>query len=454
MAKSEGDRKRSDPRREPTDPDIRLDQKDIDRAKRTLEQLARLDDDSIPSPATRRSIRPTQTDIQLGDLDEHLASIADNRRKQIQTHVQAGQFSRALAILDEERSRFPKTVSIARAIASVKEIASRTYAARLNRLELVPMVGRPQALEGPMSEGIRMVIHSIDGVSSFEDIVRTSPLGRMKTLEILADLFDRRVLVIKPQTESTRPKPRPKPSVRPDRPALSIENTSKPPPAVVEKPVENETQSDASPANSDAEAVSIPSLPPEPTIPRPPRMPGRDLALSVRSQVPADLRDEPVSRRSEVDPSATDSNTKTYVALAACAALGAVGLTWFAKQQDPSAETPLAPSARATSAPSVKHAAPTATQREEITLSVEVSPREAWTYLDDQPLIGASFQRKLPRDGRVHTVRVEAHGYKKTVQTFVASADVTLVLSLEPLPRPAPAKTASPQEDAGTDPYE
>lgn len=433
----EVDRKRNDPRREPTDPDIRLDQKDIDRAKKTLEQLARHDDDTVPPPPIKRSLRPAPADITTGELTEHLTSLPEGRRRQIDTLVKAGQFARALAMLDEEKARFPRNVSISYAISSVREIASRTYAARLNRLEMVPMIGRPQALEGHMSDGVRMVVRAIDGVSSFEDIVRTSPLGRMKTLEVLADLFDRRVLVIKPHADSARPRKTEKPTT----------------------PISSRKPSAPSPSSREAADSPPPSSLPagELHIPRPPRMPGSDLAVPIRSSdrpTAAEPSDEEASASpwGSTPPSPESTASRTYLALAACAVVGAIGIYLFAKNTEPTTNVETDPlvATGATSivtpprVPTNLPVAPTPVAPAEattMTLNIELSPREARAFLDGEALEGTHIQRKLPRDGAGHLVRVEAHGYKKTVQAFNANADVTLVLSLELLPKLKDNKT-------------
>jgi serine/threonine-protein kinase len=80
-----------------------------------------------------------------------------------------------------------------------------------------------------------------------------------------------------------------------------------------------------------------------------------------------------------------------------------------------------------------------------VTLQVSVVPASASLYLDGRRLHGAEAGTSLPRDEREHELRAEAEGFETAVRRLPLDADTVLVLTLERVAKPRPARAAGPQ---------
>jgi serine/threonine-protein kinase len=97
-----------------------------------------------------------------------------------------------------------------------------------------------------------------------------------------------------------------------------------------------------------------------------------------------------------------------------------------------------------------------------ISLHVGAAPADARIFLDDAPLPSNPYAAKFPSDGAAHRVRVEAEGFQTKTTLAVFDADVSLDITLDPVPKPevpdaataAPAKppTYAPRRPAATKP--
>ncbi|NUP07651.1 MAG: hypothetical protein HOW73_16510 [Polyangiaceae bacterium] len=106
---------------------------------------------------------------------------------------------------------------------------------------------------------------------------------------------------------------------------------------------------------------------------------------------------------------------------------------------DRNAQAPVAsePAASSTGSASAESAA-------QIRLVLDLEPKNARVLLDGVALPPKAKEHVLPKDGKQHELRVEAAGYRKRKLTFVADADVRLVVSLEIVPPASPAPTTAP----------
>ena len=115
----------------------------------------------------------------------------------------------------------------------------------------------------------------------------------------------------------------------------------------------------------------------------------------------------------------------------------AAGVIWFAvanRAPDPGAPTggqaqaQEAVRAPATAAPPPTTPPPEATP---VTVTLRAAPSDARFYLDDGAALENPFIGKFPRDGRVHTLRIEAPGHVTKRKEIVFNDDVMVDLSLE-----------------------
>lgn len=110
----------------------------------------------------------------------------------------------------------------------------------------------------------------------------------------------------------------------------------------------------------------------------------------------------------------------------------------------------------AATAPASVEAAPSAAPAEQfVEFQLQATPAEAKLYFDDAPLPTNPATRKLRKDGSVHTVRAEAHGFESRSIEVVADKDAAVAIALErvivkvgghrvpPKAPPPPATTAA-----------
>lgn len=122
-----------------------------------------------------------------GALGPHLAWLEDEGRAELMGHLKRGDHPRALAMLGSAVKRYPRIVSITRAIQLVERAAIARLTKRVGDFDSIAVVaGRP----GPSHEAISLAA-LIDGVRAIDEIVRMSTLPRLRTLELLDDLIRR-----------------------------------------------------------------------------------------------------------------------------------------------------------------------------------------------------------------------------------------------------------------------
>jgi hypothetical protein len=102
--------------------------------------------------------------------------------------------------------------------------------------------------------------------------------------------------------------------------------------------------------------------------------------------------------------------------------------------------------AAATDAPTSAPPAPVPSARSKIELQIVVSPRKAQATLDNKPLPRLPYTGKVPRDGKVHVLRVSAPGFTPLVKEIAFEKDLAVDLTLQkklPEPRKAASGKAS-----------
>ncbi|MEZ4297110.1 MAG: protein kinase [Polyangiaceae bacterium] len=141
----------------------------------------------------------------------------------------------------------------------------------------------------------------------------------------------------------------------------------------------------------------------------------------------------------------TKPGPRKGVVFAAAAVVGALaaGAAFFSVQKPTEPESSQAAVAAAQ--------APQEPSSSTVALAVEVTPAEARVLLDDAVLSTGNYEGKLPRDGRVYKLRVEAPGYTSRVELVTPTKDVKLSIALEKDrtdTAPPPDSTASAAADS------
>jgi hypothetical protein len=95
-------------------------------------------------------------------------------------------YEEALARLYQARAESPGSVELQKGIDQVKEFLIGAYAKRLGGLDQVAKQMPPAAGRSP---DMVLLSRYIDGATSYGDLAEICPLGRMRTLQVLVDMY-------------------------------------------------------------------------------------------------------------------------------------------------------------------------------------------------------------------------------------------------------------------------
>ena len=95
-------------------------------------------------------------------------------------------YEEALARLYQARSDSPGSIELQKGIDQVKEFLIGAYAKRLGGLD---QIAKPIAPAAGRSPDVVLVSRYIDGVSSYGDLAEICPLGRIRTLQVLIEMY-------------------------------------------------------------------------------------------------------------------------------------------------------------------------------------------------------------------------------------------------------------------------
>ncbi len=98
-------------------------------------------------------------------------------------------YEEALAMLYRARADQPDNVELHKSIEQIKEFLIGAYAKRLGGLD---QIAKPIPLSASRSPDVVLLSRYIDGSSTFGDIAQMSPLGQLRTLQILVGLYPKR----------------------------------------------------------------------------------------------------------------------------------------------------------------------------------------------------------------------------------------------------------------------
>jgi hypothetical protein len=136
------------------------------------------------------------------ELVAHLAWLPHDRRPDIRRILLNKEYLRVRALLREEQERYPRNVSIGRAIKVVERATIRHFLRRLAPTDRVPVLTR--AVPGSRTKDHRAAIAArIDGRATLDDVIRDSGLSRLDALLALETLIGQGAVVLK--TELRRP---------------------------------------------------------------------------------------------------------------------------------------------------------------------------------------------------------------------------------------------------------
>jgi tetratricopeptide (TPR) repeat protein len=127
-------------------------------------------------------------------------------------------YEEALALLYRARAELPNSPELQKSIDQVKEFLIGAYAKRLGGLDRIavpipPIPGR--------SPDVVLLSRYIDGTSTYGDLAQMCPLGRLRTLQVLIEMYAQAPVSPAP-TEPEAPYSRPRPLDDAARPAVVI----------------------------------------------------------------------------------------------------------------------------------------------------------------------------------------------------------------------------------------
>lgn len=95
-------------------------------------------------------------------------------------------YEEALARLYQARAENPDSVELQKSLEQVKEFLIGAYAKRLGGLDQVPVPAAPTSGRSP---DVILLSRYINGTSSYGDIAEMCPLGRLRTLQVLIEIY-------------------------------------------------------------------------------------------------------------------------------------------------------------------------------------------------------------------------------------------------------------------------
>lgn len=98
-------------------------------------------------------------------------------------------YEEALAVLYRARADQPDNSELQKSIDQIKEFLIGAYAKRLGGLD---QVAKPIPVTASRSPDVVLLSRYIDGTSTFGDIAQMSPLGALRTLQIMVGLYPKR----------------------------------------------------------------------------------------------------------------------------------------------------------------------------------------------------------------------------------------------------------------------
>jgi tetratricopeptide (TPR) repeat protein len=117
-------------------------------------------------------------------------------------------YEEALARLYQARTETPDSVELQKGIDQVKEFLIGAYAKRLGGLDQVARQIAPAAGRSP---DVVLLSRYIDGASTYGDLAEICPLGRLRTLQVLIEMYARQptfsVLTGAPEAPHSGPRP-------------------------------------------------------------------------------------------------------------------------------------------------------------------------------------------------------------------------------------------------------
>ncbi|HVY26450.1 MAG TPA: TRP-like protein [Polyangiaceae bacterium] len=113
-------------------------------------------------------------------------------------------YEEALARLYQARAETPDNAELQKGIDQVKEFLIGAYAKRLGGLDQIAEPIPPVAGRSP---DMVLLARYIDGTSTYGDLAEMCPLGRLRTLQVLIEMYPRQA----PVSSSTLAEPEPEP---------------------------------------------------------------------------------------------------------------------------------------------------------------------------------------------------------------------------------------------------
>ncbi|MEZ4224868.1 MAG: hypothetical protein R3B13_28200 [Polyangiaceae bacterium] len=120
------------------------------------------------------------------DLEERRPKDANAWRNQVVEAVRERRYEQALEILEAAREQNPGDPSVGKSISNLKSKLVVVYAEQLGSLDTVPTPAKDWGTKDPEALA---VLGFVDGVCSYDEILDASPLGRFRSLRVLARHF-------------------------------------------------------------------------------------------------------------------------------------------------------------------------------------------------------------------------------------------------------------------------
>ncbi len=127
------------------------------------------------STTFKESLRSAEREVSLAEVRTEVLQLLREKR-----------YEDALQFLYWARSKLPRHPELQRSVEQVKELLFGSYAKRLGGLDKVAEPLNPKPKRSP---DFLLIARYVDGSSTYGDLAEICPLGRLRTLQLLVEMY-------------------------------------------------------------------------------------------------------------------------------------------------------------------------------------------------------------------------------------------------------------------------
>jgi hypothetical protein len=148
-----------------------------------------------------RGPTPKDPAVVLAALEPHLAWLAEDLRPALFKQILCGQYEPAVASLQEHRQRYPRNLTIAKAVEVAEDAATSKLLHEIGPTSCEVIVVGSEA-RNPLSPSFAAVLRLARQAATLGELLEKSPVGRFRTLQLVTQLVQDGMLAIRSPTRA------------------------------------------------------------------------------------------------------------------------------------------------------------------------------------------------------------------------------------------------------------